>query len=388
VRPTLLTLLLSLFVAWAIEVPAQGPLGQVAFEIRETAGLRRFGYPVTAHLTLPAGALRDIQQAHIVNSTGKPIPAQLTAMAKHADGSVRQLEVDLNVSLGPLESIPLRLEYGADVTPTAPKQGLSFAETEDAFRVSAYTIRKDARPLISSIRYGREYLGSAGLNVVLRQGDTESSLSGKDLRWTVEKQGAYQVRLRCDGTWKSDGGGESPWTVTLEFASSKSWVGISQSVDRATTAHPPMTLGITADLQMSGRLLWDLDVGYWLYGVLEPGENLQFVQAESWSCRLGKAEQETEYAKATTANSLAAGWGHFQEARDQGNVIAFGVRNFASGGQHRLELRGDGRWQLQYSPSTPGPTRLSASLHFIPVPLQHTARTSPASMMAPLEVVR
>jgi hypothetical protein len=175
--------------------------------------------------------------------------------------------------------------------------------------------------------------------------------------------------------------------VTLEFVSSKSWVGIAQFVDRAPTADRPVAPGITADFQLSGRLLWDLDVGYWLYGVLEPGENLQFVQAESWSCRFGKAGQETDYARARPANPLAAGWGHFQEARDQGNVIAFGIGNFTPGGQHRLELRGDGRWQLQYNPPSSGPARLSASLHFIPVPLQHTARTSRASMMSPLEVV-
>ncbi|MCS6862787.1 MAG: hypothetical protein NZT92_20975, partial [Abditibacteriales bacterium] len=77
-------------------------------------------------------------------------------------------------------------------------------------------------------------------------------------------------------------------------------------------------------------------------------------------------------------------WGHFQEAKDNGNVIAFGVADFGKRGKHTLTLRGDGTMTVYYEPTSPAERRLRVFLHFIPVPLQRTAQTSPAAMMTPL----
>ena len=61
---------------------------QVArFRVRETAGLRRFSFPVRASIPPNAAPLRLLEN-------GKPIPAQFSAAGE-------MMDVDFNVSLGP-----------------------------------------------------------------------------------------------------------------------------------------------------------------------------------------------------------------------------------------------------------------------------------------------
>jgi hypothetical protein len=245
--------------------------------------------------------------------------------------------------------------------------------------------------LLASVRYGREYLKSGGLNVVAWNGDVPWGVREGRLEWTVEKRGPLQVRLRCQGQYVAAGEPTgSPFTLTLEFVSSKSWVGITQSVARDSAAQRKINLGVELDLAHSGRLLWDQDVGYWLYGVLEPREQMTFTaNPDGWQCLLGLPQQASLYATSTPSYRQALGWGHFQEAKENGNVVAFGIADFASPGQRSVTLRGNGAMTIRVQPSSAGPAgdlRVQTFYHFIPVPAQHTARTSPAAMMMPLEV--
>lgn len=383
-------------VAWnllAISFQVEAAPRRIAIQVRETAGIRRFGYPVTVHVFLPPGSLHQEQQARLVNREGKPVPAQMTATSKHPDGSLNQLEVDLNLSPGPLETIHLAFEYGDGIMNAEPKQGLTFSETADTYQVSAYTIRKDAQPLISNIRYGREYLKPGGIEIVAWTGEVEHSLRAARRQWTVEKRGPFQVRLRCEGVYASQGDlPEFPFSLTLEFVSTKSWVGLRHSVHPTAAADRPLALGTAAHFQLSSRLLWDLDVDYWLYGVLEEGEQMTFSQRQdSWLCEQGKVGKETAYA-ASTASSPGAkaprskGWGHFQESRADGNVIAFGLNGSAATEVYSSRLTSEGKMLLRGTASGSEDPQLNTFFHFIPVPAQHTARTSPAAMMSPLVV--
>jgi hypothetical protein len=373
-------------VAWSLQ--AQEAPRHVAIQVRETAGIRRFGYPVTAQILLPPKSIQDPRQARLVNADGKPVPAQMTAFGKQTDGSIERLEVDFNLSPGPLETTKLKLEYGADVTRVEPKQGLTFMETEETYQVSAYTIRKDAQPLISSVRYGREYLKQGGLDVVAWGGDAEHRLRSAERKWTVQKKGPFQVRLVCEGRYLSQGTAAAlPFELVLEFVSSKSWVGLHYHTLTSADAVQPTALAVVGEFQLTGRLLWDLDVDYWLYGVLESSEQMTMVQrANDWLCRLGKAGHEIPYAARTVDGAQTQGWGHFQEARENGNVVAYGFYGGTPKDEQSLTLTGEGKLQYRRNLSDPRVASIHAFFHFIPVPAQHTARTSPAAMMKPLQV--
>lgn len=382
--PLRMLLMVGLAIGCGDLVRAQEPAQAVAIQVRESAGIRRFGYPVTAVIPLPRGAIQSTKSVRLLNSDGKPLAAQTTATEKHGDGSLKQIEVDFNFSPGPLEVSNLKLEYGPNINAVEPKQGLTFSESDDAYQVSAYTIRKDARPLISSVRYGRECLRAGGLGVVAWRDGAELTASKRS--WTIEKQGPFDVRLRCDGVYaRPENTGEMKFTLSLEFVSSKSWVGLRHSVE--SKPGEQIALGIVGDFKLDGRLLWDTDCSYWLYGVLESGEQMNFAQREEgWSCKLGKAGQESLYAANTSDNNRARGWGHFQEARENGNVVAFGFAGPSTTHGYSVNLGGDGKLLMRSAAGDVKPVRLDAFFHFIPVPTQHTARTSPAAMMSPLVV--
>ena len=84
----------------------------VEFTVRETAGQRRFGYPVTASLELPQSALTDAAKARLHGANGREVVAQFTALSKWPDGSVRRLDADFNSSIGPRETELYRVELG------------------------------------------------------------------------------------------------------------------------------------------------------------------------------------------------------------------------------------------------------------------------------------
>jgi len=79
-------------------IPALASAQVAKLRVRETAGLRRFGYPVRASIRSDAGPLQLLEN-------GKQIPAQFTAIGGH-------MEVDFNVSLGPWETRDYRVEKG------------------------------------------------------------------------------------------------------------------------------------------------------------------------------------------------------------------------------------------------------------------------------------
>jgi hypothetical protein len=91
---------------------------QVAkFRVRETAGLRRFSFPVRASFPEAAGPLQLLEN-------GKAIPAQFTAL----DG---RTEVDFNVSLGAGETRNYRVEKGESVAGA----GVAITQADGIFAV-------------------------------------------------------------------------------------------------------------------------------------------------------------------------------------------------------------------------------------------------------------
>jgi hypothetical protein len=367
---------------------AQESPDRLTLTVRETAGIRRFGYPVTMTATLPEASLTDVRHARLIRlPNGSALPSQMTMNSRHADGSIENLEIDVIQSPGPLETMQFQLETGSDVTSVLAQSGLELSETDEFFQVSAYRIPKDLRSLVQQVNYRRDYLRGDGIRVAAIEGNVIHDLAAaRNIIWTVEKRGPLQVRLRCRGIYPAAKGlDEMPFELMLEFVSSKSWIGITHRIPQAFGRQ--IRLETIADFQLQGQLLWDLDTGYWLYGVLESGESLTLLRtAGDWQCELAGQSGTSVYAKGVPENRTARGWGHFQEATTDGNVVAFGVAESESDDSLAITMASNGTLTAS---SVPGIGEESIQqrifFHFVPVPLQHTARTSPPSMMRPLE---
>src|SRR5689334_20455118 len=73
--------------------------GKLRLTVKETAGIRRFGYPVQVTLTLP----RDVtdRDRFRLLADGKPVAAQFRSLANL--GRKREVALDFNVNHAPLE---------------------------------------------------------------------------------------------------------------------------------------------------------------------------------------------------------------------------------------------------------------------------------------------
>ncbi|MBI5688166.1 MAG: hypothetical protein HZC54_24090 [Verrucomicrobia bacterium] len=323
----------------------------IEFTVSEIVGLRRFGYPVTASLETPQGALRDAATARLFDAKGKEVTAQFTAMAKWPDGSVRRLDADFTSSLGPMETETYRVELVGGAARSG-KGGLTVTETAEEITVAssaiAHKIRRDGKPLLTSIAHGKtEFFAAEGVTTTLTPGKAE-----------ILKRGPFNVTLRLG-------------PVTLEYVSSKSWVKITQ---RAGT---PVLLAVDARFALpEPPLLWDFGVESWLYGCLRrPNETAVLRQdANGWRVLTGAGERSSVYA----TGKRCEGWGHLA---DKQHVIAFGVADFSGDGEPSLFVGADGRFRASAKRK-----ELTVYFHAVGQPVQVTAMTSPPSMLAPLVV--
>src|SRR4051812_33146719 len=106
---------------------AQTP-GSRTFRVRETAGIRRTEYPITARITLPRGALKTAGDARLLSNDAEVV-AQFTSASAWDDGSIQALDVDFNATLDPEEERRYVLQFGSGVTPgPKPARGLTAEE--------------------------------------------------------------------------------------------------------------------------------------------------------------------------------------------------------------------------------------------------------------------
>ncbi len=337
-----------LFTFFVLASPAAAE--PIRFSVTETAGLRRFGYPVTVSLESDRGAIEGIEQARLIDAAGAELPAQFTAMSKWPDGSVRSLDVDFATSPAPLETQAYCVETG--VRPTQPVyKGLSVTETPDEIIVASsaikHRIRRDGKPLLTSIAFGtNEFIGASGITTTLAPGPVE-----------VLKRGPFNVTLKLGD-------------VRLEYVSTKSWVKITQRAGSATD------LAVDAHFALTKLpLLWDFGVNSWLYGTLaQPNQSV--------SLRVGAAGWQVFTARGTAVPSLYAGgkdcegWGHLA---DNDRVAAFGMMACGADGEPRIDLSADGRVRIAAKRE-----ELTVYFHVVGQPVPVTAVTSPPAMLSPL----
>jgi len=90
-------MLLLLLVPAGVSRGDEATAGKLELIVEETAGIRRFGYPVYVALPLPRDP--SVKDRFRLKSGGKPVAAQFRLLS----GAKRKVALDFNVSLGPLE---------------------------------------------------------------------------------------------------------------------------------------------------------------------------------------------------------------------------------------------------------------------------------------------
>ena len=89
---------------------AQAPK-RVILQVKESAGIRRFAYPVSARVPFARGVLKSTSNVRLLLNDME-VPTQVSPESNWPDGSIQSLVVDFNTNSAPLEQQRFRLEYG------------------------------------------------------------------------------------------------------------------------------------------------------------------------------------------------------------------------------------------------------------------------------------
>jgi hypothetical protein len=350
-------------------IPALAPAQVAKFRVRETAGFRRFGYPVRASFKADAGSLRLLEN-------GKPIPAQFTALDGH-------MEVDFNVSLGPWETRDYRVEKGESKTAA----GVSVSQADGVFVVRhglEFDVPDNLLGFLKQVTAGKlSYLrpGSQGLSLNYKD-DTEFRTGGighwgERTKARVTKHGPLVGGLRFESTegLRSDRTVKS--VVDMDFPRSKAWIEVRWTVDDPER----LVTGMIVDLNLlieGPPTLVDFGANDTVYAALKPAQRFVLSSgAPGWFVHLN----DEPYASST--KSVAEGWAHVMDAH---RATAIAVGGFGAETHDRIEVSTDGRLRIRRDFPGGGDRSLHFWLHFVTMPVQVGAATSPQAMQTPLRV--
>ncbi len=344
----------------------------------ETAGIRRFGYPVKVKLSLPDDLTG--KERFRLTAGGKVVQAQFRPVGK------REVWLDFNCSPAPLEKLAVRVEYGPDVEAgPEPKAGVTVKEDRGVFTVRSggmsYTLPAGLEGLLGEVRGGkREYMkaGSKGLFIETAKGPLPvAGLTGR-----VVREGPMAVALEYLG--KVAG---RTVRVELTFPRSKSWAEVDFMCDGADVRGVGADLGLT----LSSPALVDFGAGTGVYVALKKGETATMeawntyppkVRERFWETRVGARP----YVIPPNLETRSEGWAH---AMDRERCTALAVEMFG-----RLPVGHPGIVSAEMSVGaegamrfiTRGKVRTRFWLHFVPTPVHVGALTSPQAMLSPLKV--
>jgi hypothetical protein len=391
VRTTTMRVLLALL-AITIALPhAQTSVSSRQIDVSETAGIRRTEYPVTARVEIPRGALREASNARL--KLTDEVPAQFTAETSWDDGSVRALNVDFNVSLGPAERRRYVLELGPDVKQAVAGRGLSVTEEADAIQVGSIRFGRSGAPLVVAANYVKMNfigMGRNGISVTDTAGTQHDLSSAQDLKVDVMKRGPLKVVVRYAGRLPLDQSAAAPFVVTMEMPNSKSWLRMSAVVQDPSKRI--RSVAFDSPLAFSALpLTYDFGTENGTYGAFRTATDTavltQTVNQKGpagWVVRTG-AQGGTLNDQESAPTGRAHGSGHLLDAR---GAVAFGFADFArEQGTYRIALSGSGQASFAFEPSRPATEHhLTVYQHFVSTPVPIGAATSPTAMLNPLKV--
>ena len=369
---------------------AQAP-NSVALSLKETTGIRRYGYPVGVRVPFPQGSLASSADTRLVLN-GTEVSAQYTDEGKWPDGSVQWLAVNFNATIGPNESQTYQLEYGFDVKPGPPPRGLTVTEDGDAIQVGNVRFSKSGAPLVLSVKYRNEDLAKMGSSFALT--DAEGKLvdlkSAEPPKFEILKRGPLYVVLRYTGRLALDASYSAPFVLTVEMPNSKSWIKVTAKVDDPGKRLQEISYRTALSL---GPLpwVWDFGTDRWTYGSIRDQsdsvvltETMKAPGAVDWQVSSGPKGKEQAYEVGGIGRrSQMVRWGHIQDGKE---TIAFAVDgNPDLPGRYEFSLDGEGGTSIRFTASTPGTQHeLTVYEHFVSPPVQIGAVTSPTSMLSPL----
>jgi hypothetical protein len=380
--------------------------------VMETAGIRRFEHPVSARLLVPNKFKIDDLSHFRLSHKSKAVPAQFQ-MSGWPNASGNGIAVDFGSSHLPFEVHEYMVEYDArKKTPLPVQNGIRVEEKDGAFHIVrpglTFVVPKDLVGLLRSVKTPKtDYLQleSPGLNFVVKTKGQHYAIEPAKtatVKATVTKKGPLVAALRFEGVAKLLDGKKVPFAVDMEFPRSRSWVHIVASFDDRDEQITALQLWLNLNLQ-GEPVLVDFGAGTLVYAKIRKKEfalmsagslTVEMNTPPTWKTFLGSPSPPTPqlepkltplvFAPPGKEVPPAEGWAHFM---DRERCTAVAVNGFAGARQQcDISVSASGLLHVAktFPPRNAPPAKLlSVWLHFVDMPVQVGAATSPQSMMSP-----
>jgi hypothetical protein len=365
--------------------------------VHEKAGIRRGGYPASATFTLEKPLKDDKEVLHFrLRDGGKVVSADFVL----TDDARQQVRVNFHSSHAPFETRTYAVEYAPGAEAPPQRKGLATQLSNGTL----FTVRHpgDLRFVFSQDLKGLLHQVETNKTEYLRPDSTGLYFRPKQFRQGRGVVGGPQYGR---GTQLNYGlltslsflGNEEvqddklATEVRYEFPLSRSWVRVDFTVQDPKGLIG--SLGVDLNLNIQGEpALVDFGAGTSVYTTLKKGQSAVLRSGPleknrpGWQVLVGPAKAPTPFVVMPPDNpSKAEGWAHVM---DRQRCTAVAVADFAQEKQHsEIAVDADGRLRCEreYDPKAAKKT-LTFWLHFVSMPVQVGAATSPQSMMNPLHV--
>lgn len=433
----------SAVVFWAAVIlclPEQTVLagGELQFEVRETDGIRRFGYPVSGQLQLPPqyGSNDNFQ----LFTSDQIVPLQVTLPAAEPQNGQPELDVrkggtaeaastaaektstvivDFQAHLNPHESRIYTLKFGPELPAgPPPSRQITASPSESGMIINAgdaisYTVPHRLAGVLSSVKSkDTEWLRphSPGLKISTKDG-RGAFLGGDEMpveNLRVARQGAFACQLEFESRGTSGDLKDVRCHGTLTVPLAKSWIAVECRIEDPHDRVSSAGMELNFQLSDSEPLLVDFASGDPTYLTLQTGEtaaleswpsskpdssssnlpdHFDSVNPDSvqWLVRRGGPEGLMPFAEFSSPGHPAAGWVHLMDTR---LCTAAAVAEFGHIWHDRWTVTAEGMlsFDRQFernavnSAKSP-PKTFSIWYHFVYFPPHISAVTSPQSMM-------
>lgn len=397
----------SSIVSAALVWLAMGLTGQslaketIDIEVRETAGIRRFSYPVSLKLPDVSVGLGNAR----LRDGSKPVAAQF-----RQEGGVDGASwLDFNLSLMPNEARTLTLDHGAGIVADSEPRGLELKETPAGFEIRngqqlTWSLGRDLHDVLKSVQTGKfEHLRPDGARFGI-EGANDVLYGDKATHPRVLRSGPLAVAIRYEFAPRTGSLAGAKATIDLTFPVSKSWMEVDWRIEDPRQAVRSVRLDLAQNLDSptdKEPTLVDFGASSLVYMSLTPGTagklsaRTPAPQATpavrpTWEVFRGAAERLEPFVvrPSGTASGNAEGWAHVM---DRQRCLALAIGEFGRGGDDSIETTAEGNIRMSRrfvnDESNGANTKhFRFWLHFVGFPPHLTAATSPQSMLSPLVV--
>ena len=368
-------------------------------EVKETAGIRRFSYPVRAQVPLPVSCPPSFG-FRLLDGT-KQVVAQFT---RHKSTVAKQafVDVDFTVQNAPAELHYFTLEAGEGIVGPPIKNGLRLEKLADRYVIRhssglRFGVPHDLKGFLSEVHTPRfEYVKPNSLGLWIETIDHKRRYFGSDegphFGEPTNHIGGMMTTLQFTAPLTDPNFTKGRCEVELRFPSAKSWVECTAECFNLPTI---ANIGLDLDLiQHKPPVLIDLGAGPSVYASLKPGQEIFYsagrvrgggLDSGWWNVDLKTGNDRTPYVGQDKNLDWrnAQGWVHVMDDMACTALAVAYLFEFS-----RTEFRIDSQAKIHLKRDVGGrrDKKLHFWLHFVDMPVQVGAVTSPQAMLTPPEV--